>query len=80
VEAMASGLPVITFSRYGPEAVIDGVTGFIVDSEFEMLRKLKYLLHNEKLIEEYGRNARLRAMEYDGRKLVHKLETIIDGC
>jgi len=80
VEAMGCGLPVIVFNQYGPEAVVDGKTGYVVSSEYEMLRKLKYLLHNEKLIEEYGRNARLRAMEYDGRKLVHKLETIIDGC
>jgi len=79
VEAMASGLPVITFSRYGPEAVIDGVTGFIVDSEFEMLKRLRYLLANEKLILEFGKNARKRAEEYSGQKLAINLEEIIDN-
>jgi glycosyltransferase involved in cell wall biosynthesis len=38
LEAMATGTPVITYRRGGmPEVVEDGVTGFLVDNEDEML-------------------------------------------
>ena len=79
VEAMACGLPVIAFDQYGPEAIIDGKTGYVVNSEYTMLEKLQYLLDNEAIIREYGKNARERALRYDGTQLVGKLETIIDG-
>ena len=42
LEAMATGTPVITYRRGGmPELVEDGVTGFLVDSEDEMLAAIR---------------------------------------
>ncbi|MBW7960249.1 glycosyltransferase family 4 protein [Patescibacteria group bacterium] len=42
IEAMACGTPVIAFKRGGlKETVIDGVTGFLVDSIEEMAEKMK---------------------------------------
>lgn len=42
VEAMACGTPVITFNRgSAPEVVVDGKTGFIVNTEKEMIRAIK---------------------------------------
>lgn len=79
VEAMACGLPVITFTRYGPEAVVDGQTGFTVISEFEMYEKLRILLHDDNLLKQFGKNARKRATEYSGEKLVYQLENEIDS-
>ena len=78
VEAMACGLPVIAFDQYGPEAVVDGSTGFVVNSEFVMLEKLKILLHTPGLIEKFSKNARTRASNYSGTQLKGKLEDIID--
>jgi glycosyltransferase involved in cell wall biosynthesis len=38
IEAMALGCPIITFARgAAPEIVVDGVTGFLVDSVDEMV-------------------------------------------
>lgn len=78
VEAMACGLPVIAFDIYGPEAVIDGKTGYIVKSEFEMLEKLKYLLSNEAVLEDFSINARKRAMDFEGSNIIHELEDYVD--
>src|SRR5260221_1082779 len=39
IEAMALGCPIITFARgAAPEIVVDGVTGFLVNSVNEMVR------------------------------------------
>jgi glycosyltransferase involved in cell wall biosynthesis len=41
IEAMACGTPVIAFKRGSvPEVVEEGVNGFIVDTEIEMIEKL----------------------------------------
>jgi len=44
IEAMACGTPVIAFRRGGlKETVIDGVTGFLVDTVDEMVEKIKII-------------------------------------
>lgn len=78
VEAMACGLPVIAFDTYGPEAVINGKTGYVVKSEFEMLEKLKMLISNETVLKEFSLNARKRAMDFEGSNIIHELEDYID--
>lgn len=78
VEAMACGLPVIASDIYQPEAVIDGKTGYVVKSKFEMLEKLKYLLSNEEILKDFGVNARKRAMDFEGSNIIHELEDCID--
>ncbi len=77
VEAMACGLPVIAFDYYDPEMIVDGQTGFAVTSEFEMMEKLKQLIEDEKLRSRLARNARNRALQYDGNVNIHELESIL---
>ncbi len=77
IESMACGLPSIIFDRYGPEAVIDGKTGFIVSTEDEMIEKLDLLIKNTNLREKMSKESIKRAKEFDWKKIVKKWEEII---
>jgi len=77
VESMACGLPVIVFDRYGPEAVINNVTGFVVSNEEEMKMKLKLLIEDNKLRNKMSQEAVKRAREFDWGIIVKKWESII---
>jgi glycosyltransferase involved in cell wall biosynthesis len=66
LEAMASGLPVITTPNGPGDIVRDGVDGFVVpirDPE-AIIEKLEYLRANPERRIEMGRNARRRALEF----------------
>jgi glycosyltransferase involved in cell wall biosynthesis len=78
VEAMACGLPVIAFDRYEPEAVVDGKTGYVVTTEFDMLDKVRILANNQNLVSKMSDNSRVRSLDYDGKINVHKLEKLLD--
>lgn len=78
IEAMACGLPAIAFSNYGPEAIIDGETGYIVDAVNEMKEKMLYLLTNDELLIRMKKNAVERAKEFTWEKIAKNYEDIID--
>jgi len=77
VEAMASGLPIIAFDKYGPEAIINNKTGFIVSNKNEMKEKLRILIDNNELRKEFSKNAVKRAKEFDWNIIVKKWEDIL---
>ena len=79
IEAMSCGLPCLAFSNWGPEAIIDGKTGFWVDDEWEMVEKIKLLISDYSLYEKMSRASRERAVEYDGRNNIHIFENLIDS-
>jgi len=65
LEAAASGLPCVVFRNYETPSVVDGVTGFQVNTTAEMIEKLGILLENTQL---------RRTMGEAGRKLAKKFE------
>jgi glycosyltransferase involved in cell wall biosynthesis len=54
-EAAATGLAQIVFGFYEAPSVVDGVNGFVVWSEEEMIERLGTLLANPDLVERFGR-------------------------
>ena len=78
IEAMACGLPVIVFNHYGPEAVIDGVTGYVVESFAEMEDNLRFLLGNNVKRNQMGKVAASRALSYTWEIIAHNFEAILD--
>lgn len=61
LEAMASYKPVISVNEGGPrETIINGKTGFLVDSSRQMAQKMKLVAENGSLASELGKSARKR--------------------
>lgn len=61
LEAMASGLPTVSFNCTGPDVIIrDGIDGFLVkqNDTHHLAKKLAELMQNDALREELGANAR----------------------
>ncbi len=65
LEAASTGLPVIAFSSYQPETVVNGETGFIVNSTGEMMQRLDSLLSDRELRLKTGMKARKHAERFD---------------
>jgi len=84
LEAMASGKPVIV-SRAGglPEAVINGVTGIVLDpgDACQLSRAILKLLKDEDLRNAMGKSARRHAEEmFDMQKNIKKMEEVFLGA
>lgn len=80
LEAMAMGKPTVVSNNGGlPDAVLDGVTGFIVTpGDISALSAaVLQLLRDERLAAQLGRNARQRTeQEFDISKNIMKMETL----
>jgi len=77
LEAMASGLPIITTPNGPGDIVRDGIDGYVVpirDAD-AILEKLEFLRANPDLRREMGRNARKRALEYSWSNYRSRIST-----
>jgi glycosyltransferase involved in cell wall biosynthesis len=81
LEAMASGLPVITTSHGPGDIVRDGVDGFIVpirDPE-AIAERLEYLRANPAARAEMGHSARARALEFTWKAYCNRAADVVLG-
>jgi glycosyltransferase involved in cell wall biosynthesis len=76
MEAAACGLPVIARKDYEPESVIDGVSGFLVDGEDQMMMRLAELIPNPSLRRSMGERARSHITRFSWDVITHQWETI----
>ncbi|HVA83096.1 MAG TPA: glycosyltransferase, partial [Candidatus Aquilonibacter sp.] len=64
IEAMASEKVLISVNEGGPrETVVNGKTGFLVESPEEMAEKMKFVVEHKALAEKMGKEARKRVEE-----------------
>jgi len=70
LEAAACGLPCIVFRDYETPSVVDGVTGYQVSTNSEMIEKLGLLLENPQLRKKMGTAGKNLAENFDWDRVV----------
>jgi UDP-glucose:(heptosyl)LPS alpha-1,3-glucosyltransferase len=82
LEAMASGLPVVTSKIAGAaELIEDGKEGLLLENPKnpkEIADKLNYLLSNESLLRKMGRDARKKAEQYSWKKTAEEMLKVFE--
>jgi glycosyltransferase involved in cell wall biosynthesis len=74
VEAMAAGLPVVTFDMGGAREIVESETGFLVRDDDELARRLSELIGNAELRRTLGAKGPARARELcDPERQIAKL-------
>lgn len=77
-QAAASGLPVVAFDAYRPEAVIDGKTGFVVRDDREMMEKLRLVVERPDLRDQMGEaGVQFARRRFDWGAIVRQWEDLI---
>jgi glycosyltransferase involved in cell wall biosynthesis len=59
LEAMATGMPVISFRMLNSDVIVDGINGLLVDTVEEAEKALRRLLRNPDLASSLGKKARI---------------------
>ncbi len=80
LEAMASSKPIIALNDGGPtETVIDGKTGYLINSELEMAEKMFILSKNPTLSEALGKAGRKHIIKnYSWKSFFKKLDILLE--
>jgi glycosyltransferase involved in cell wall biosynthesis len=79
IEAMACGKPVISVDEGGPkESVIDGRTGFLVNSTPEAFyTKMRYIIENPETVSKMAQDCRIQAERFSWDIFIKSLDRLI---
>ena len=77
VEALASGLPVVTLETFGPEAVVHGYNGFIAKDEYDIYDMVKELLEDDDMYAKMKKNTVNSIKKYSGKEGVKEFHNFI---
>lgn len=81
IEAASFGKPVISVNEGGPqESVVDGETGFLVESTpSDIAEKMLYLAENRHRVEEIGNKARKESLKYSWEKFSQRIDKEVEN-
>ena len=74
LEAAASGMPCVIFDDYQSPSVIDGITGFQVNTFEQMVERVRLLVDDQQLRWEMGTRAAEHVKKYDWGTVIKLLE------
>lgn len=76
VEALICGLPVIGYGSYGPDAIIDGYNGYILNNFFDAPSRISSILENPAELNNFKSNALNSVKKFDGKILSKELQKL----
>lgn len=79
IEAAAHGVPSVAFGHAGgvAESVVDGVTGFVVDTDAQFIEAADRLLRDSVLRSQLGGNAKAHADQFTWDETVSRFEDVL---
>ena len=77
LEAAATGLPCVIFDDYRTPSVVDGVTGFQVNTFDQFYSRLVLLIENPNLRQEMGRAATAHVQQFDWDNVIEQYEEML---
>jgi glycosyltransferase involved in cell wall biosynthesis len=80
LEAAAAGIPVLAFKDYQTPSVVDGETGFCVDTVSEMMDRLAQLIDDAVLRASMGAAAREHAKKFDWSLIARQWEELFENA
>jgi glycosyltransferase involved in cell wall biosynthesis len=78
-QASACGVPSIAMNLYRPDYVVNGETGFLVESDAELAEKLELLLRDANLRRSMSRAAALHALNFDWDRIVLQWQEVFEA-
>ena len=75
-QAAACGLPAVAMAKYRPDYVVNGETGYLVESDSELSQKLAWLLSDRDLRLKMSAAAARHALQFDWDKVARDWETV----
>ena len=73
-QAASCGLPAVAMELYRPDYVVNGETGYLVESESELSQKLSLLLSDQDLRSKMSVAAARHALQFDWDRVAHQWE------
>jgi glycosyltransferase involved in cell wall biosynthesis len=78
LEAAAAGIPVLVFNDYCTPSVVDGETGYCVDTVAELMERLGQLINDPSLRSTMGAAGREHATRFDWSVIVRQWEDLLE--
>jgi glycosyltransferase involved in cell wall biosynthesis len=78
-QASACGLPCIAMNLYRPDYVLNGESGFLVESDAELAEKLELLLRDPNLRRSMSRAAALHALQFDWDRIALQWQEVFEA-